>query len=278
MLWSQDPRAATLIDELPIHGIVYDVTDDWPAFESDPVRRADVQERVELLVSRANLTLACSRPLEQGARAWSEHVYYLPNAVAPPSDPGEPPADLGGLDRPRLGYVGTLHSARLDVELLARAAELRAEWSFVLIGPDQLKPADRARLFALGNVHYLGVRPHAAVRGYLAGLDVCLLPHRITDFTRSLDPLKLYEYLAAGRPVIATPVGNSPELASHIAVATTPQLLVDEAQRMISEDARRVPQIAAPRSPTPPGRREQPRSMPCSAERLDASLHWQCRR
>lgn len=237
VVWTQDPRAATLLDNLPAGRLVYDLTDDWPAFESDPARRAAVQDRVERLAGRAELVLACSRPLAQGARAWNAHVHYLPNAVEPPGADEATPADLAELARPRLGYVGTLHSSRLDVELLARAAELRPEWSYVLLGPDELEPGDRERLLALPNVHHLGVRPHGEIQSYLTGIDVCLLAHLITEFTRSLDPLKLYEYLAAGRPVIATPVGNTEDLQDHIAIAATAEELVHEAERAMAHDS-----------------------------------------
>lgn len=244
MLWTQDPRAATLVDLLGVERIVYDLTDDWAAFEADPERRAAVQQRIESLGAKASLILACSRDLERSARAWSENVRYLPNAVDAPSAVAELPDDVGRLAQPRLGYVGTLHASRLDVELLVRMAALRPAWSFVLLGPNALSALDNERLLGARNVHYLGVRPHIAVRSYLEALDVCLVPHLVTPFTRSLDPLKLYEYLAAGRPVIATPVGNAPDLEAHVTVASTAEQLVAEAARAMAGDS---PERAAAR-------------------------------
>jgi GT2 family glycosyltransferase len=243
-VWTQDPRAADLLDDLPVGELVYDLTDDWAAFETDPARRAAVQGRIKSLAARAEVVFACSRPLENGARAWSSRVHYLPNGVDPAGDTEPAPADLRSLQRPRLGYVGTLHSSRLDVELLAVAAELRPAWSFVLVGPDQLEERDRERLGSLANVHYLGQCPHDHVQRYLEAMDVCLIPHHVTEFTRSLDPLKLYEYLAGGRPVIATPVDNAPDLQAFIATAATPQELVEQAERALAEER---PELAAAR-------------------------------
>lgn len=236
-LWTQDPRTATLIGRLGVDRIVYDLTDDWAAFEANPERRAGVQQRIECLGAKAELVLACSRALERSARSWSDNVRYLPNAVEAPFLVPEAPADLQALPRPRLGYVGTLHASRLDVELLTRTAELRPSWSFVLLGPNELSPSETKRLLRPANVHHLGVRPHSQVRSYLAALDVCLLPHRVTTFTKSLDPLKLYEYLAAGRPVVATPVGNAPDLEQHVAVAATPEDFVDESERAMAANS-----------------------------------------
>jgi GT2 family glycosyltransferase/glycosyltransferase involved in cell wall biosynthesis len=236
LLWTQDPRAASLVDLLELDGVLYDLTDDWAAFEQNPARRTAAEARITALGRRARLVLACSRPLEEQARTWNVPLAYVPNAVEPAGLPETEPSELMKLPRPRLGYAGTLHDARLDVELLAEAAQLRPDASFVLLGPDLLREESRATLRALPNVHFLGVRPRPRVRAYLEALDVCLVPHRVDDFTRSLDPLKLYEYLAAGRPVVSTPTGNAPELAEHVKVAATAAELVAAAEQAIAED------------------------------------------
>jgi GT2 family glycosyltransferase/glycosyltransferase involved in cell wall biosynthesis len=238
LLWTQDPRAESLVDRLDHDGVLYDLTDDWAAFEQDPERRARVESRIAALGSRARLVLACSRPLERQARAWGVPVAYVPNAVEPAGLPDPEPSDIGHLPRPRLGYAGTLHDSRLDVELLVDAARLRPDASFVLLGPDLLRPESRRKLAALPNVHFLGVRPRPRVRAYLEALDVCLVPHRVDDFTRSLDPLKLYEYLAAGRPVVSTPTGNAQELSEFVSLAGSAAELVAAAETAMAEDSR----------------------------------------
>jgi hypothetical protein len=237
LLWTQDPRVATLADRLSVAGIVYDLTDDWAAFETDSDRRALVRDRIESLGRRADLVIACSRSLANDARTWGARPILVPNAVDPPQPDRPIPVELGRLSPPRVGYAGTLHSARLDVGLIAAAAELRPEWSFVFLGPDLLEPSDRRRLFAHESVHYLGVCGHAEVGSYLAGLDVGLVPNLVTDFTRSLDPLKTYEYLAAGIPVVATPAGIPAELEPHVELATTAEELVERAEAAMRDDS-----------------------------------------
>jgi GT2 family glycosyltransferase/glycosyltransferase involved in cell wall biosynthesis len=236
LLWTQDPRAASLVDRLGVAGVVYDLTDDWAAFELDPKRRANMRDQIESLGRRADVVIACSRSLADDARGWGTRPMLLPNAVDPRERSQPAPDQVVRLARPRLGYAGTLHSARLNVRLLADAARLRPEWSFVFLGPDMLEPRDRRRLFERENVHYLGLCGHAEVRSYLSGLDVGLLPNLVTDFTRSLDPLKTYEYLAAGLPVIATPAGIPDELARHVDLVTTAEQLVEQAETAMRED------------------------------------------
>jgi N-acetylglucosaminyl-diphospho-decaprenol L-rhamnosyltransferase len=236
-IWTQDPRAVDLVDLLQHSGVIFDMTDDWAAFEDDIGARQLTERRTARLVREADLVLACSEPLADLARRLGAEPVDLPNAVDAPVKAPVPAGRVAALKPPRLGYVGTLHSARLDVELLARAAETRPDWSFPLIGPNLLEPADAERLFTLANVHYLGPCAHAEVPRYLAGLEVALMPHRVNPFTASLDPLKTYEYLAAGLPVIATAAGVPETLAGAINVIATPDELVASAERLLTDDS-----------------------------------------
>lgn len=236
LLWTQDPRAVSLIDHLELGGLIYDLTDDWAAFETDPERRATVRKSTEALGRRADLVLACSRALADDARTWGADPLLLQNAVDPPQPSGPAPAGLASMRRPVLGYAGTLHAARLDIALLARCAQARPDWSFAFLGPDLLGPDDHRRLFGHPNVHYLGVRPHQEVRSYLEALDIGLLPNLVTDFTKSLDPLKTWEYLAAGLPIVATPAGIPEELAPFVDVVTNADELIKRAETAMRED------------------------------------------
>jgi teichuronic acid biosynthesis glycosyltransferase TuaH len=105
-------------------------------------------------------------------------------------------------------YVGTLHADRLDVDLCVRTAgALDGVATVVLVGPNALAEGD-TRVLREAGVVLLGAKPHEQVPAYLQHADVLLVPHVVTPFTDSLDPLKLYEYQAVARPVVATPVAG----------------------------------------------------------------------
>jgi teichuronic acid biosynthesis glycosyltransferase TuaH len=128
----------------------------------------------------------------------------LPNAVDPELW-GERPAVPGWLASrpgPRLLYVGTLDS-RLDVESARDVARAWPDGSLILVGPLEDR-AHLAPLIAEPNVFHHGAVAHAEVPAIVAGADACLIPHHRTDLTVAMSPLKLYEYLAAGRPVAVT--------------------------------------------------------------------------
>jgi glycosyltransferase involved in cell wall biosynthesis len=134
------------------------------------------------------------------------------------AEPGVLPHTLRG-GAPRLGYVGWILS-RTDLDLLAHLAARRPEWRFVLAGPEYPSGILASNgLREAANVEVLGTIAHEDVPGFLQTLDVCLIPHRDDALSRSMSPLKLLQYLASGRPVVATAVASLECAGSHIAVA-----------------------------------------------------------
>jgi glycosyltransferase involved in cell wall biosynthesis len=235
LLFTKAPRAVGLIDRLAIQSVVFDLTDDWASYGRLAARARTRAEMAEL-GGRADVILACSEPLARLARAWNPNTHLVRNGVDPSTAPQPMPASLEGLSRPILGYAGTLDASRLDAELIIAAATARPKASFVFLGPDMLDRQTRRQLFSRPNIHYLGRAPHRDVRNCIEHFDVCLLPHRVTEFTRSLDPLKLYEYLAAGRPVVMTPTGNASEFREHFMIASSAEELVVAAERALAND------------------------------------------
>jgi len=232
LLWTKASRSVGILDRIPLSGVVYDLTDDWSAaIESPRTPRHRIRDEMERLGRRADAVLACSSTLAEIAAEWNDCTHLLPNGVESPGPPLPTPPELEGLPRPIYGYAGTLHESRLDIDLIVAAARVGRPATFAFLGPDLLSRSARRELFSPPNVRYLGVQPHARVRAFLEGFDVCLIPHRVTEFTRSLDPLKMYEYLAAGRPIVSTPLPVAPELANYVTYARSPDELVALASR-----------------------------------------------
>ena len=122
---------------------------------------------------------------------------------------GEPNAFVAGLPRPVIGYFGAI-AEWFDVELIAQAARERPQWSFVLVG--RTAGASLGPLRGLKNVHLTGERPYGQLPGFLAGFDVACIPFKVDMLTRATNPVKFFEYLSAGKPVVATALC---ELAPH---------------------------------------------------------------
>jgi teichuronic acid biosynthesis glycosyltransferase TuaH len=197
---------------------VYDVSDDWLLAPFHPRELARLRRLDGLALRHAHEVVVCSAALA-ASRGRERAVTLVPNAVDPDlfTRPQARPHDLP--PAPTAVYVGTLHEARLDLDLIVQLAQSIRGLSVVLVGPDALPGAARRRLAGEPNIHVLGPRPHVDVPAYLQHADVVFIPHLISPFTESLDPVKAYECLAVGRPTVATPVAGFRELSGAVTVA-----------------------------------------------------------
>ncbi len=190
---------------------VYYCVDDWGQFSDLSVRRLEADE--ERLLQHADLVVAVSRRLESKCRAVAgDRVFYLPHGVhyaqfAAALHAETPlPDDLMSLPRPVAGFYGSIREW-LDFELLEALADRLPSWTFVLIGPIYV---DVRRLRMRPNIHFLGPRDHATLPSYCKGFDVAIIPYDCRHpRMASVNPVKTWELLAAGVPLVASPV---PEL------------------------------------------------------------------
>lgn len=207
ILWVNDPTAAGMLTKTGWRTL-YDITDDWLSASRPAAELTRIAGGERLLLKQADAVVACSPELVRRKSSDRAGIHLIPNAVDLEAYrlPAERPADLPA--SPVALYVGTLHSDRIDVGLCIRVAqELADRVHLVLAGPDLLAPHDRDRLDAVG-VRRLGPLDRSEVPAHLQHADVLLVPHLVTSFTDSLDPIKLYEYQAAGRPVVSTAVAG----------------------------------------------------------------------
>jgi teichuronic acid biosynthesis glycosyltransferase TuaH len=199
---------------------LYDITDDW-LLASVPrrVRRRWAKHELSLLRD-AQEVVVCSESLASTKRSQRPDLVVISNGVDVEhfTAPAPRPADLPR--SPVAVYVGTLHEDRLDVELVRRVATELPDVEFALVGPDALARPSHQRLDGINNLHILGSRPYATIPGYLQHADVVIVPHLVTPFTESLDPIKAYECLVAGRPTVATPVAGFRDLDAPIRTAS----------------------------------------------------------
>ncbi len=211
VLWINDPGIAELL-EITGWPAMYDITDDWLAADRTASELARLTRNERLLLERASEVVVCSPELQRRKsplRPEALHpIVLIPNAVdvtsyrRPRARPDDLPAGRTAV------YAGTLHADRFDVALTAQTARaLAGEATVVLVGPDALAESAVESLVSSGVV-LLGPRSPDELVGYLQHADALIVPHIVDAFTDSLDPIKLYEYQAVGRPVVSTPVAG----------------------------------------------------------------------
>ena len=206
VLWVNDPAGAGTLAATGWRAL-YDITDDWLLAPRTPAEHARLVADEAMLLARSVEVVVCS-PALAASKAATRPVRLVPNAVdlAAYQRDSARPADLP--DGAVALYVGTVHTDRMDLDLLAATARaLAGTASVVCVGPAPLAPTDATAVTAAG-VRLLGPRPAETIPAYLRHADVLVVPHAVTPFTDSLDPIKRYEYQAAGRPVVATPVAG----------------------------------------------------------------------
>jgi glycosyltransferase involved in cell wall biosynthesis len=206
LLWINDPGAVSLAERSG-WPMLYDITDDWLSADRPPTERERVAANEARLLELAREVVVCSPELVR-RKSPIRPVELVPNAVDVDAYRRSAPRPADLPDGPVGLYLGTVHPDRIDIGLCeATARALGSSGTLVLVGPNLLAVEDAARLRNAG-VQLLGARPRDAVIGYLQHADVLVVPHVVTEFTDSLDPIKLYEYQAVGRPVVSTPVAG----------------------------------------------------------------------
>jgi glycosyltransferase involved in cell wall biosynthesis len=236
-LWLNDVTYAPLIERTG-WPTVYDVTDDWLLAPFSPRMFDRLRELDAIALEHAEEVVVCS-PALAASRGATREVTLVPNGVDSEhfQRPRPRPRDLP--PAPTAVYLGTLHDSRLDVDLVIKLAQSLREVSVVLVGPDALPPATRRRLQAEPNIHTLGSRPYTDVPAYLQHADVVIMPHLVTPFTDSLDPIKAYECLAVSTPTVATPVAGFRELSGQLTVVA-PESFVEAVRAKLRTPPQRV--------------------------------------
>jgi len=220
---------------------VYDWTDDWvAAYPKDrPIQEKErLKFEQEELLKRVEVIFTVSKKLEQRAQKFSPWVYYLPNATDPRIfKPFNPSVDrihslIKKFKRPILVYLSQI-TDRVDFQLLTDIAQKRPEWNILLIGPIVCSKQLIAPLQKLSNIHFVGALPYKEAAKLVAQADVCILPHKMSNLTMTLDPIKIYDYLATGRPIVSTKVAIHPDLQNIVYIAKNSNEFIEKVQKAL---------------------------------------------
>jgi UDP-galactopyranose mutase len=203
--WYYTPMMLDWTDHLEPQTVVYDCMDELSGFKFAP---PELIENEAKLFRNADLVFTGGQSLYEAKKHQHERVYAFPSSIdaehfREARNKTDEPDDQKQIAHPRLGYYGVIDE-RIDIKLLGEIADLRPEWQFVMIGP-VVKISDED-LPRRANIHYLGGKDYKELPDYLAGWDVALMPFAMNESTKFISPTKTPEYLAAGKPVVSTPI------------------------------------------------------------------------
>jgi glycosyltransferase involved in cell wall biosynthesis len=218
VVWTYHPYMLDAIAVLPRGPLVYHCVDDIaeiPGVDVVAFRTAQ-----QALLERCEAVFTTALSLKEVCLPFNRNTHFFGNVVddthfglAHSDETAALPAELAAIAEPRLVYHGVLSDFKVDFPLLLQTAKARPHWQWVIIGEE--REGQRSELLAqlarLPNVHLLGYRPYQVLPQYLRGMQVGVLPTLLNDYTRSMFPMKFYEYLAAGLPVVSTPLDFAKE-------------------------------------------------------------------
>jgi len=243
LVWFYTPMALPLLGDLRPRGIVYDCMDELSAFKNAP---RQMRQRETALLKSADLVLTGGPRLYEAKRDANPNVLCLPSAVdaehysarragADAVAMARADALQGGIAAPRLGFFGVIDE-RLDLDLVARVADADPGWQIVMVGP--VVKIDEAALPRRANLRYLGQQPYALLPQLVAGWSVCLMPFALNESTEFISPTKTLEYMAAGKPVVSTPIHDVKAMFGDIvAIAPTADLFIAACRQALRETA-----------------------------------------
>ncbi len=232
--WYYTPMALKFSRHLTPRVCIYDNMDELSAFAGAP---SDVRSLEQELFDRCDVVFTGGFSLYQAKRHRHANIHAFPSSIDAKhfcrarARAIAPPADQAHLACPRVGFFGVIDE-RMNLDLVDAIAAQRPAWSVVMIGP--VAKIDPASLPRRSNIHWLGPKRYAELPDYLSGWDAGLMPFAINEATRFISPTKTPEFLAAGVPVVSTPIADVVRPYAKkglVEIASTPQDFIEKLEQ-----------------------------------------------
>ncbi len=221
ILWTYNPYSESLIGKFGEALAVYECVDELSAAKG-LVRSKVVQELEKRLIEKVHLVIVTHENLYRSKQSLAREIHLIPNGAEvehfrKASIPTTPVAEeMKAISRPIVGFLGSIQYW-VDMDLLRFLALTRPEWSFVLVGPKG-RLAQTKKIENLPNVYMLGRKRYEDLPSYLKVFDVCLNPYVLDETAMNCSPLKLYEYLATGKPVVSVDMPEARKFGGLISI------------------------------------------------------------
>jgi glycosyltransferase involved in cell wall biosynthesis len=237
--WYYTPMALEFSRHLQPEICVYDNMDELSGFRGAPPPLVALEQE---LLARADIVFTGGESLYEAKQGRHENLHCFPSSIDAAHfgkarlRSVEEAADQAALPGPRIGYFAVIDE-RLDIDLVEQTADLRPDWQFVIIGP--VVKIDPQSLPQRPNLHWIGPRPYSELPSYLSGWDVAFMPFALNEATRYISPTKTPEFLAAGVPVVSTPINDVVRPYGQmglVEIADCAEDLVAKAERLMAAD------------------------------------------
>ncbi len=209
--------------------MIFDCLDEFSNFPGVKQKRKTEEET---LFEKSDLVLTTSSTLHEKSIKKESKSLFLPNAGEFEHFSKKTENLLHEYKKPIIGYFGSI-AEWFDVELIEYLTKQRPDWTFIFIG--HTFGSDIRKIHELPNVNFLGERPYSELPKYLHGFDVCLIPFKITPLTEATHPVKIYEYMATGKPVVSTKLKELQSMSDLCYIAENKEDFLSKIEKALNE-------------------------------------------
>ncbi len=245
IIWVYHPGFGETVLRLPRKLLVYDCVDEYTAFPAYKNCKEWLAARERKLCENADLVFCTAPALYERKRAFNiEGTHYVHNVgdadhFKKARDPRtQVPREVAALPKPVIGFVGAVSNYKLNIDWLLELARTRPNYHLCLIGPIGVSDPSTnvSALKALPNVHVIGTRDYGVLPEYMKGFDVAVIPYRSNEYTESVFPIKFFEYLATGKPVVVSRLPALEGFLDSVRVADDASSFVAECDAALASD------------------------------------------
>lgn len=240
IVWLYHPYAILPGGEFNEKLVCYDCNDDMGSFFYRlPYQRRRLSDLEEKLVRTSDIVFTTSENLYQNKKVLNPNTYYFPSGAdisvfSQALSPGTKISDdIINIKRPIIGFTGGIANDKMNWDWIINAADIHPDWSFVFIGPCNEKLP--SKVTRLPNLHFLGKRTMEELPRYIKGFDVCMIPYKDSEFMKNSFPTKTFEYLAGGKPVVASDIPALREFQPIVKLCKNTEEFVSNIEMSIKE-------------------------------------------
>ena len=206
---------------------------------------AVVSQKENELIKTADIVFFTSKPLYEKKKILNKNTYYLPNVADFEHfskvwrEKLNIPEEIKNIKKPVIGFVGAISKYKIDFSIIEYILQTHRDWSLVFIGAlgEGEKALDISNFSKYRNFYYLGPKPYSELPSYLSYFDVCIMPNLINEYTKNMFPLKFFEYLSTGKPVVAIDLPSLEEFRKYFYSATDKNSFVQKIEEALNESS-----------------------------------------
>jgi len=242
ILWAYLFRLSGMVGRLSEKAVVYDCIEHDEHFVASEISKQTIRTLEESLCRKSDVVFVMNPQLHRLKGQWNPRTVIVPSGAkiahfSKAADPATPiAAELMTLPRPIVGYFGQVDRWKIDFDLLIYLARRHPDWSVVLVGPVAPEVRGDARLASHRNVYFFGRQPYERIPCFLKGFDVCTMPFTPSENIELSSPLKLYEYLATGKPIVSVSFPAVEDFSEYVSIARSPEEFAAAVERAYAVD------------------------------------------